>query len=134
MAERRQKPFDLKILDTIAEDLKLPSLALAPPRLEGFAYRFKLILPLPSAPDEEVFTYYHLGILFDLFEKRCGGSLASAAVAHPGWYGSHRPDPRAEPVKDYHNILKTAGFEEQEEILIERVPVWLVGAAELPRR
>jgi hypothetical protein len=151
---RRRKPFDLAALDTVEEDLRLPSLSLDPPRLQGYAYRYKIVLPLLSGTGEEVFTDYHLGILFDLFERRCGGSLASASVVHPTWYGSYRPEPGAEPVKDYHSIiyvytrqtdaadrffsllktiLKKAGFQAQDEILMERAAVWLVEAAPLPR-
>jgi hypothetical protein len=92
-------------------------------------------------------------ILFDLFERRCGGSLANSDVAHPAWYGSYRPDPGQPPVKDYHSViyaytrpvdaadrffqllktvLKKAGFQKQDEILMERTPTWLVEAAPLP--
>jgi len=122
--------------------------------VEGYAYRYKSVLPLLSASGEAVFTDHHLLILFDLFELRCGGSLASSGVAHPAWYGSYRPDPSAAPVKDYHTIvyvytrpidaadrffqllksvLKKGSFQEQEEILMERAPMWLVEAAPLSR-
>jgi hypothetical protein len=153
MAGKRKK-IDLTILTSVEEDLRLPTLLLDPPRLEGYAYRFKIVLPLLSASGEVVFTDDHLSILHDLFERRCGGSLTSAGVAYPAWYGSYRPDPDAAPVKDYHSVLyiytrpidaadrffqllksvlKKAGFQEQEEILMERAPMWLVEAAPLPR-
>ena len=153
MARRRR--FDLSLLESVREDLRLPSLLLDPPRVEGYAYRYKIVLPLLSASGEEVFTDHHLAILFDLFERRCGGSLASSSIAHPPWYGSYRPDPAASPVKDYHtviyvytrpidaadrlfqllkSVLKKAGFQEQEEILMERAPMWLVEAAPLVGR
>jgi hypothetical protein len=149
----RRKRFDLSMFDSISEDLRLPSLSLDPPRLEGFAYRYKIVLPLLSADGEEVFTDHHLSILFDLFERRCGGSLASSSTAHPPWYGSYRPDPESVPVKDYHTViyvytrpidpadrlfqllktaLKKAGSQEQDEILMERAPMWLVEAAGVP--
>jgi hypothetical protein len=113
------------------------------------------VLPLLSASGEEVFTDFHMRILHELFDRRCGGCLASASVAHPSWYGSYRPDPQSEPVKDYHciiyvytrqtdaadrffqilkSMLRKAGFQPQEEILIERTPVWLVEAAAIPER
>ena len=145
----RKKP-DRGILASVTENLRLPSLALVPPRLEGYAYRFKIVLPLLSATAEVVFTEHHLRILWELFDERFGGSLASTSTAQPTWYGSYRPDPGAEPVKDHHCVmyvymrqidaadrffqllkcwLKTAGLQEQDEILIERTPVWLVEAA-----
>jgi hypothetical protein len=150
---KKRKKFDLTPLAAVSEDLRVPSLLLHPPRLEGYAYRYKIVLPLLSASGEEVFTEEHLLALFDMFERRCGGSLASSGVAHPAWYGSYRPDPGAAPVKDYHTViyvytrpidaadrffqllksmLKIAGFQEQEEILMERAPMWLVEAAPLP--
>lgn len=150
---RRRKP-DLEILASVTEDLPLPSMALDPPRVEGFGYRFKLILPLLSATGEAVFTGHHLRLLHELFDERFGGSLASTSTTQPAWYGSYRPEAAAETVKDYHCImyvytrqieaadrffqllkswLKTAGLPEQDEILIERAPVWLVEAAPLSR-
>jgi hypothetical protein len=146
---KRRKP-DLGILASVTEDLRLPSLALDPPRVEGFAYRFKLILPVLSSAGEAVFTGYHLRLLHELFDERFGGSLASTGTTQPSWYGSYRPEADAETVQDYHCImyvytrqieaadrffqvlkswLKTAGLQEQDEILIERAPVWLVEAA-----
>jgi hypothetical protein len=150
---KRRKP-DLRILASVTEELRLPSLALAPPRVEGFAYRFKLILPVLSATVEPVFTGYHFRLLHELFDERFGGSLASTSTAQPTWHGSYRSKPGAETVKDCHCImyvytrqidaadrffqllkswLKTASLQEQDEILIERTPVWLVEAAPLPR-
>jgi hypothetical protein len=149
----RRKKIDLTPLAAVQEDLRVPSLLLDPPRLEGYVYRYKIILPLLSSSGEEVFTESHLLTLFDLFERRCGSSLASSGVAHPAWYGSYRPDPTAAPVKDYHTViyvytrpidaadrlfqllktlLKKAGY--QEEILMERAPMWLVEAAPVRRR
>jgi hypothetical protein len=144
---RKRKTLDVAVFDRIADDLRLPSLLHDPPRVDGFAYRFKLVLPMLAADGTEVFTDRHLVTLFELFDRRCGGSLASTSVATPSWYGSYRPDAEAEPVKDYHcivyvytrqidaadrffrllkTVLKTAGHQPQDEILIERSPVWLV--------
>jgi hypothetical protein len=151
----KRKRIDLGPLESVSEDLRVPSLLLDPPRLEGYVYRYKIVLPLLSASGEEVFTEHHLLILFDLFERRCGGSLASSGVAHPGWFGSYRPSADMPPVKDYHtviyvytrpidaadrlfqllkSVLKKAGYQEQEEILMERSPMWLVESAPLPGR
>lgn len=148
---RKRRPFDLSILTAVEEDLRLPSLLLDPPRMEGYAHRFKIVLPRLSATGTVVFSEDHLRILHELFDARFGGSLASSGLAHPAWYGSYRPDPRATPVKDYHTIIyvytrpidiadrffqllksivKKAGL--QDEILMERAPVWMVEAAPLP--
>ena len=50
-------------------------------------------------------TDRHFRVLHELFDRRCGGCLASANVAHPAWHGSYLPEVGAEPVKDYHGIL-----------------------------
>jgi hypothetical protein len=125
---------------------------LTPPRLQGHAFRFKIVLPILSQTGEEVFTADHLIVLHDLLNRRCGGSMASASGTSPTWYGSYQPQPEAESVKDYNTvfyvytrqidaadrffgllktILKKAG--KQDEILIERAAVWLVEAIPLPR-
>jgi hypothetical protein len=151
---RKRNPFDLSILAAVEEDLRLPSLLHDPPRVEGYAYRFKIILPLLSAMGEPVYTEEHLLHLLELFNDRCGGSLASSGLTHPAWYGSYRPAPGAATVKDYHCViyvytrpteaadrfyqllkalLKKGGLQEQDEILMERAPLWLVEAAPLPR-
>lgn len=96
-----------------------------------------------------MFSVYQQRLLIELFDHRFGGCLVSASMAHPSWFGSYMPAPGAEPVKDYHTIiyiyskqidaadrffqilkviLKKAGF--QDEVLIERVPAWLVEAAD----
>ena len=98
---RRRNPFDLSILSAVEEDLRLPTLALDPPRVEGYAHRFMIVLPLLSATGEAVYTEHHVSLLHELFDARFGGSLASTSIAHPAWYGSYRPDPDAPTVKDY---------------------------------
>lgn len=154
MARSKRRKPELGILASVVEELRLPSLAQDPPRLEGYAYRFKIVLPLLSATGEPVFTDDHLLLLHELFDERFGGSLASTGTAQPAWYGSYRPEPEAETITDYHCVmyvytrqieaadrffqllkswLKTAGLQEQDEILIERAPVWLVEAAPLSR-
>jgi hypothetical protein len=77
---------------------------------------YKIVLPLLSASGEEVFTDDHLLTLFDMFERRCGGSLASSGVARL--------------FQLLKGILKKGGYQPQDEILIERAPMWLVEAAE----
>jgi len=150
---RKGKSFDLSTLATVQEDLRLATLSLDPPRLEGYAYRFMIVLPGLTAAGETVYAEHHLLALHGLFDERFGGSLTSSGVAHPAWYGSYRPTPEAPTVKDYHSIfyiytrpidaadrffqllksvLKKGGLQEQDEILMERAPVWLVEAASLP--
>jgi len=150
VAKRRRKKLDLESLASVFGDLHVPSLSLAPPQLHGHAYRFMIVLPLLSQTGEAVFTELHLQRLHRLLDHRFGGVLASSSIAHPTWYGSYLPKANGDPVKDYHcvmyvytrqtdaadrffqnlkTILKTAGFQEQDEILIERAPVWLVEAA-----
>jgi hypothetical protein len=114
-----------------------------------------MVLPRLAGTGEAVFTDEHLGILFDLFDRRCGGSLASSSLVSPTGYGSYRPEPQSEPVKDFHtvlyiytrpvdaadrffgllkSILKTAGLQKQGEVLVERIPAWMMAGAPLPRR
>jgi len=145
VAAKKRKALDTSSLDSITEDLRLASLSRKPPALQGHAYRFKIVLPLLSQTGEEVFSVHQLTALHELLDHRFGGSLASSNVASPTWYGSYAPESGTQPVKDYHcilyvytrpidaadrffqilkSILKQAGL--QDEVLIERVPVWLV--------
>jgi hypothetical protein len=105
VARRKRKKPELAVFASVAEELRLPSLAHEPPRLEGYAYRFKIVLPLLSAAGEPVFTEDHLLLLQELFDERFGGSLASTGTTQPTWYGSYRPEPGSETVQDYHCIL-----------------------------
>jgi hypothetical protein len=88
VARRRN---DFSVLEAVTEDLRLPSLTLDPPRVEGYAYRFTIVLPLLSAGGEVVFAPEHVADLHVLFTERFGGSLASSGVAHPS--GTARTSP-----------------------------------------
>jgi len=128
------------------EALSLPSLRDQPPRVQGHAYRFFLVLPLYSAEGLPVFTDEHLTPLYDLFDARFGGCLASSSRSGAPFFGEYRPE-GAEPVRDYHTVLigyanpvepsdrffqglkpflRNAPLIAQDEILIERSEVFLV--------
>jgi hypothetical protein len=130
----------------IAEDLSLPSLRDRPPRVQGYAFRFFLVLPLYSAEGKKVFTDEHLSHLHLLFDTRFGGCLAASSRSGAPFFGEHLPE-GTRPVRDYHTvlivyanpiepsdrffqelkaILKKAPLIEQDEILIERSEVYLV--------
>jgi hypothetical protein len=128
------------------ESLSLPSLRERPPRVQGHAYRFFLVLPLYSAEGQPVFTNDHLIHLYDLFATRFGGCLVSSSRSGAPFFGEYLPE-GTEPVRDYHTvlivyanpieasdrffqelkpILKKAPLIAQDEILIERSEVFLV--------
>jgi hypothetical protein len=138
-ADRFRERLD-SLSDAIPEDLRLPSLA--ENRLEGYAYLFRLVLPLLNAQGKRVFTDPILDELFQVLDNRFGGcTVASFSSAPPLWGLWHPPhENRAE--KDYLTtaevlaspieaanrfftglkpILKTAGQIEQQEILISRI-------------
>jgi len=85
-----------------------------------------------------------------MLDRRFGGCLASSDIPQPTWYGTYLPELRRAPVKDHHvivyvytrpvdaadrffqslkSLLKKAGV--QDEVLVEKIPVWLLGDAEL---
>ncbi|MCI0458864.1 MAG: hypothetical protein L0Z62_18045 [Gemmataceae bacterium] len=147
--DRPVKKFvqDLRQLDaSIPDDLRLASLSEKPPRLEGYACKYALLLPILAAKGERVFTDEHLTELVRLVSRRFGGCLALSASAHPPLYGFYEPAGR-DPEKDYHTqllvlanpidaadafftelkaILRTAPLIPQEEIVIERSHVKLM--------
>jgi hypothetical protein len=140
-------PADLEALNqTIRENLSLPSLRDQPARVQGYAYRFFLVLPLLSSEGNRVFTDEHLSHLFLLFNTRFGGCLASSSRSGAPFFGEYLPEGN-NPVRDYHtviivyaspieasdrffqelkSILRKAPLIEQDEILIERSEVYLV--------
>lgn len=140
-------PAALRTLNQqVPEDLFLPSLRDRPPRVQGYAYRFFLVLPLYTAEGNRIFTEEHLGHLLLLFDTRFGGCLASSSRSGAPFFGEYLPVGN-KPVRDYHTvilvyanpiepsdrffqelkpILKRAPLIEQEEILIERSEVFLV--------
>jgi hypothetical protein len=148
---RKASPSALRVaLGTLSErfpdDLFLPSLRERPPRLQGHAYRFFLVLPLYSAQGMAIFTNEHFSYLSHLFDNRFGGCLAASSRSGAPFFGEYLPE-GTEPVRDYHTIiivyanpiepsdrffhelksvLKRAPLIAQEEILLERSGVYLV--------
>src|SRR5258707_9631295 len=124
----------------IPEDLHLPSLEES--RLEGYAYLFRLVLPLLNAKGKRVFTDPILDELFQVLDSRFGGCMVAASSSAPPLWGLWHPPQESEAEKDYlataevlanpieaanrffaglKPILKTAGHIEQQEILISRI-------------
>jgi hypothetical protein len=123
------------------------------PELEGYAYRFTVLLPLLSSTGRAVFSGLQCALLFRLFMRRFRGFLASAHEGSPPWYGSWLPEGAQEPITDRHMLLViyTAQRTEadqffqhlkwvlqlehvagQDVVVIEKIPVWLVESRELP--
>src|SRR5579872_5256513 len=124
----------------VTEDLHLPSLE--ENRLVGYAYLFRLVLPLLNAQGRPVFTDSILNDLLQLLSDRFGGCMAASSTSAPPLWGLWHPLPHGQAEKDYLTtvdifsnpieaanrfftdlkpILKTAGHIEQQEILISRV-------------
>jgi hypothetical protein len=138
-ADRFRKRLD-RLSQSIAEDLRLPSLA--ENRLEGYAYLFRLVLPLLDARGKRVFTDPILDELFRVLDERFGGCMVAASSSAPPLWGLWHPPQESQAEKDYLTtaevlanpieasndffaglkpILKTAGHIEQQEILISRI-------------
>jgi hypothetical protein len=138
-AEKFRKLFD-GLSHAISADLRLPSLE--ENRLEGYAYLFRLVLPLQSAKGKRVFTDPILDEWFEVLDNRFGGCMvASSSSAPPLWGLWHAPQ-ESQAEKDYLTtaevlanpieaanrffaglkpILKTAGHIEQQEVLISQI-------------
>jgi hypothetical protein len=126
--------------DAIPEDLRLPSLE--ENRLEGYAYLFRLVLPLLNAQGQRVFTDPIPDELFQVLDDRFGGCMVASSSSAPPLWGLWHPPQESRAEKDYLTtaevlanpieaanrffaglkpILKTAGHIEQQEILISRI-------------
>jgi len=138
-ADRFRERLD-SLSDAILEDLRLPSLE--ENRLEGYAYLFRLILPLLNAQGKRVFTDPILDELFQLLDDRFGGCMVASSSSAPPLWGLWHPHQESQAEKDYLTtvevlanpieatnrffvglkpILKTAGRIQQQEILILRI-------------
>jgi hypothetical protein len=123
---------------------------LAPP-LEGLAYRFTIWLPV-LAQGKAVFSESHQQILFGLFHDCFGGFSQSSLEGFPPWSGSWLPPNADVPIVDQHIlfiiyalqdtealtclrqlkwVLQQDDVAAQQVVLIEKVPVHLIEAAEL---
>jgi hypothetical protein len=130
---------------SVPDDLRLSSLQES--RLEGFAYHFRIVLPLLSAQGKRVFTDQILRELFNVLDERFGGCMVASSSSAPPLWGLWHPPQEAEAEKDYLTtvevlanpieptnrffaglkpLLKTAGHIEQQEILISRTDCWLM--------
>ncbi|HZW32471.1 MAG TPA: hypothetical protein VFF52_17285 [Isosphaeraceae bacterium] len=124
----------------ITDDLRLPSLE--ENRLEGYAYLFRLVLPLLDAIGKPVFTDPILDELVQVLDNRFGGCMAASSSSAPPLWGLWHPPQESQAAKDYLTtvevlanpieaanrffaglkpILKTAGQIEQQELLILRI-------------
>lgn len=97
MARKKTSSLDLEtefqVLDQrVSEDLAVPSLREHPPRVQSYAYRFFLVLPLYTGDGKTVFTGEHLGQLHLLFNARCGGWLASSSRSGAPHFGEYLPE------------------------------------------
>ncbi len=138
-ADRFRERLD-GLSDAIPEDLRLPSLA--ENRLEGYAYLFRLVLPLLNAQGKRVFTDPILDELFQALDNRFGGCTVASFSSAPPLWGLWHPTHGSRAEKDYlttaevlanpieaanrffaglKRILRTAGHIEQQEILISRI-------------
>jgi hypothetical protein len=138
-AERFRERLD-SLSNAIREDLRLPSLE--ENRLEGYAYLFRLVLPLFDAQGRRVFTDTILDELFRVLDDRFGGCMVASSSSAPPLWGLWHPPQESQAEKDYLTtaevlanpieaanrffaglkpILKTAGHIEQQEILISRI-------------
>jgi hypothetical protein len=138
-AERFRERLD-GLSDAIPEDLRLPSLEES--RLEGYAYLYRLVLPLLNAQGKRVFTDPILDELFQVLDDRFGGCMVASSSSAPPLWGLWHPPQESRAEKDYLTtaevlanpieaanrffaglkpILKIAGHIEQQEILISRI-------------
>ncbi len=125
---------------SVPEDLRLPSLEAN--RLEGYAYLFRIVLPLLDAKGQPVFTNPIVDELIRVLDDRFGGCMVASSSSAPPLWGLWHPPQESEAQKDYLTtaevlsspieaanrfvkalkpILKTAGHIEQQEILISRI-------------
>src|SRR6516164_5087860 len=88
-----------RLSDAIPDDLRLPSLE--ENRLEGFAYLFRLVLPLLNAKGKRVYTDPILDELFRVLDERFGGCLAASSSSAPPLWGLWHPPQESQAEKDY---------------------------------
>src|SRR5271154_5622277 len=102
---RRKTPAEkirerLEILSrSIPTNLRLPSLEES--RLEGYAYFFRVVLPLFNAEGKRVYTDPILMELFQVLDDRFGGCMVAASSSAPPLWGLWHPVQQSEFEKDY---------------------------------
>src|SRR5262249_56581347 len=88
-----------RLSHTILEDLRLPSLEAN--RLEGYAYLFRIVLPLLNAKGKRVFTDPILDELFRVLDDRFGGCMVASSSSAPPLWGLCHPPQESQAEKDY---------------------------------
>src|SRR5437867_10968275 len=83
----------------VPEDISLPSIRQQPPRVQGYAFRFFLVLPLYSGDGKRVFAGEQLQHIHSLFNVRFGGCLAAASVSGAPFFGEYLPVSNLEGIK-----------------------------------
>jgi hypothetical protein len=74
---------------SIPTNLRLPSLE--ENRLEGYAYLFRIVLPLFNSEGKRVYTDPILIELFDALDDRFGGCMVAASSSAPPLWGLWHP-------------------------------------------
>lgn len=148
--DRPRNPKLAALIDTPPGNLWLPSLARK--ELEGYAYRYTIVLPLLSGSGEEVFSIRHdISDLTRLLNVRFKGCTSSGD--RPPFIGYWLPESAddngvdrstnitvytrvSNQVEEFFGRLKSALREigRQEEILVERTDVWLTPSIDKPAR
>ena len=101
----RKRPTDKfrerlgRLSHAVGEDLRLPSLEAN--RLEGYAYLFRLVLPLLNAQGKRVFTDPILDELFQVLDDRFGGCMVASSSSAPPLWGLWHPPQESRAEKDY---------------------------------
>src|SRR6516225_11620944 len=85
--------------DASPQGLRLPSLE--ENRLEGYAYLFRLVLPLFNEQGKRVFTDPILDELFRVLNNRFGGCMVASSSSAPPLWGLWYPVQEGQPEKDY---------------------------------
>src|SRR6266851_2305897 len=98
LAEKFRERLD-GLSEAIPDDLRLPSLE--ENRLEGYAYLFRIVLPLLNAQGERVFTDPILNELFQVLDDRFGGCMVTSSSSAPPLWGLWHPPQESEAEKDY---------------------------------
>jgi hypothetical protein len=93
--------------DAILEDLRLPSLE--ENRLEGYAYLFRLVLPLLNAQGKRVFTDPILDELFQVLDNRFGGCMVASSSSAPPLWGLWHPPQERQAEKRLSNNRRGSG-------------------------
>ncbi len=106
-ADRFREKLD-GLNDAIPEDLRLPSLE--ENRLEGYAYLFRLVLPLFNAKGKLVFTDPILDELYQVLDDCFAGCMVASSSSAPPLWGLWHPPQQSQADKDYLTTIIASGF------------------------